>query len=87
MRVIERATREELRKLSVPLGGSVLARTAVDLARRLDERPTDPAAVLLARELRMTMTTLIGRSEGGGLDEVERFLARIAAPDERDAAE
>ena len=64
---------------------SALVQVALELAARLDGEPADTAAVLLARELRMTL----GELRSGGEDptnDVERFLARIAAPDSRDAA-
>jgi hypothetical protein len=86
MRRIERATRAELRKLAVAVAGSALAQAAIDLAARLDADPADSVAVLLVRELRLVMADLRSRAEGGGADEVERFLARIATPDERNPA-
>jgi hypothetical protein len=81
VRAIERATRQELRDLGVAVGGSAVARSAIDVARRLDGDPADSVAVLLARELRLLMADLRSRVKGGGTDDVERFLARIAAPD------
>src|SRR5262245_53867151 len=87
MRSVERTVRAELRALGVSPQTSSLARNAVVLARRLDDNPADSIVVLLARELRMTMTNLHEQSGGGGPDEVERFLARIATPDLGHAAD
>ena len=81
MGVIERATRGELRKLPADVRGSGLAKAAIDLARRLDAGPADTAAVLLVRELRQTMTDLYRRGPEDLTNDVDRFLARIAAPD------
>jgi hypothetical protein len=80
MRRIERATRAELRKLAVSVGGSALAQAAVDLAKSLDADPADSVAVLLARELRMTVTALLEQSKGGVSDDLERLRASIAEP-------
>jgi hypothetical protein len=60
---------------------------AIALGRRLDDDPSDSAAVLLNRELRMTLADLYRKAPEGVTDEVDRFLARIAAPDERNAAD
>ena len=82
MRSIERATRAELRALSVPLESSALARTALDLAVRLDSEPTDRDAVLLSRELRLVLGDLHARHDGVG-GEIDAFLRGIAAADLR----
>jgi hypothetical protein len=87
MRAIERTIRAELRGLGVSLRSSVGARAAVDLAKRMDAEPGDRSAVMLSRELRLVMADLRSQVKGGGTDEVERFLARIAAPDVRHAAD
>lgn len=89
MKRIEAATRAELRSMGVKLRESALGRSAVDLARRLDGEPADRVAVELSRELRMVVRQLHDRHDGkgGGPDEVEAFLARIAATDGGDAAD
>jgi hypothetical protein len=87
MKAIERTTRAELRRLGVSLRSSVGARAAVDLARRMDAEPGDRSVVMLSRELRLLMADLRSRVRGGGTDDVERFLARIAAPDVGHAAD
>jgi uncharacterized protein (DUF2267 family) len=81
MKSVERSTRAELRALGVSLRSSSLARSAVELAKRLDAEPADTAAVLLHRELRQTMDTLHRRVPEEATSDVEAFLARIAAPD------
>jgi hypothetical protein len=86
MKAIERTIRAELRGLGASLRSSVGARVAVDLAKRLDAEPGDRSAVMLSRELRLLMADL-RHVKGGGTDEVERFLARIAAPDVGHAAD
>lgn len=84
---IERATRAELRHLKVSLTTSAMGQTAVELARRLDRLggANDHSAVELSRELRLLMSKLAGPDEErpptGGVSDVERFLASIAAPD------
>jgi hypothetical protein len=85
MKAIERTVRAELRRLGVSLRSSVGAQAAVDLAKRLDAEPGDRSAVMLSRELRLLMADLRSQVKGGGTDEVEQFLARIAAPDVGDA--
>jgi hypothetical protein len=82
MRVVELATRAELRGMSVALAGSALARTAIDLARRLDAGPTDRDAATLSRELRMVLADLHQRHDTVG-GEVDAFLRGIAAADLR----
>jgi hypothetical protein len=47
----------------------------------MDAEPGDRSAVMLSRELRLLMADLRSQVKGGGTDDVERFLARIAAPD------
>jgi hypothetical protein len=82
VRSIERATRAELRAMNADLASNALARTAVDLAQRLDCEPTDRDAVLLSRELRLVLTDLHARHDGVG-GEIDAFLAGIAAADLR----
>ena len=78
VKVFERAARAELRGLGVALTSSVLARALVDLARRLDEAPEDPAAVALSREMRQVSAAL--HRAGGVGTEAEAYLARMSAP-------
>lgn len=86
MSPIEKATRAELQSLPELVRSSALAEVALDLARRLDGEPADTAAVLLARELRMALGDLHQRAPEDVTDDVDRFLARIATSDSRDAA-
>jgi uncharacterized protein (DUF2267 family) len=81
VRAVERAARAELRSLPAELQGSTLAKAVLNLARRLDGEPADREAVLLARELRMALGQLHRAAPEGGVADVERFLARVAAPD------
>lgn len=81
---IAAAVRTHLDGLPAVLGSCVLAESALDLARRLDDGPADREAVLLARELRMTLRELQNPEDPAG--EVERYLERIAAPDFGDAS-
>jgi hypothetical protein len=81
VRAVERAARTELRSLPEGLRASTLAKAALNMARRLDAEPADREATMLARELRMTLAELHRLSPEGGVDDVERFLARVAAPD------
>jgi hypothetical protein len=87
MKAMERTIRVELRLLGVSLRSSVLARAAVDLARRMDAEPGDRSAVMLSRELRLLFADLRSQVNGSGPDDVERFLARITVPDIRHAAD
>jgi hypothetical protein len=81
MKAVEKAARAELGALPVEVRESTLAKAALNLARRLDAEPADREATMLARELRLTLTELHRQSPEGGVDEVERFLVRVAAPD------
>jgi hypothetical protein len=81
VRAVERSIRDALRAVPDELRGSPLAKVALNLARRLDSEPADREAVLLARELRMTMAELRQMTPEGGVTDVEAFLARVAAPD------
>jgi uncharacterized protein (DUF2267 family) len=81
MRAVERAARAELGALPEGLGSSTLAKAALNLARRLDAEPADREATMLARELRLTLGELHRQSPEDTTDDVERFLARVAAPD------
>ena len=80
MKVIERTIRVELRGLGVSLRSSVLARAAVDLARRMDAEPGDRSAVMLSRELRLVMAGLRAQVKGDGTGDVEEFLRRLSTP-------
>jgi hypothetical protein len=79
MKAIERTVRVELRGLGVSLRSSVLARAAVDLARRMDAEPGDRSAVMLSRELRLVMAGLRAQMKGDATD-VEEFLRRVSTP-------
>jgi hypothetical protein len=80
VKAVERAARAELRALPAELRTSTLAKAVLNLAQRLDDGPADREAVLLARELRLALGELHRQSPEGGVDDVERFLARVAAP-------
>jgi hypothetical protein len=81
MKAVERAARADLRALPAELRTSTLAKVVLNLARRLDSDPAHREAVLLAHELRMSLDALRRMAPEGGVDDVERFLARVAAPD------
>jgi hypothetical protein len=81
MKAVERAARAELGALPEELRASTLAKVALNLARRLDGGPADREATMLAHELRLTISELHRLVPEGGVDDVERFLARVAAPD------
>lgn len=71
-----KAAAAELEALSEALRTSTLAATVLDLARRLDEEPTDRDAVGLARELRLALIEL--RHQSGGVEtEQEQIVARL----------
>jgi hypothetical protein len=80
VKATERATRAELRALGADPTRSALARTAVDLARRLDAAPGDRAAAMLCRELRLVMGDLHLRMGGDLGSELERFLGQVSTP-------
>jgi hypothetical protein len=80
MKAVERTVRAEMRAWSVSVQTSSLARNAVVLARRLDDDPADSIAVLLARELRMTMGELRRQVNVDGPSDVEEFLRRVSTP-------
>jgi hypothetical protein len=80
---VEEAVVGELEGVTAPLA---LAAAVLLLARRLDERPGDDAAVRLARELRVTMAEVRSHA-GGGETEIERFLAELRIPEVRNTAE
>jgi uncharacterized protein (DUF2267 family) len=86
LRAIERAVRAEVQKMPEDVRGSALAEAAIALGRRLDDDPSDSAAALLNRELRMTLADLYRKAPEDLTNDVDRFLARIATADERDAA-
>ena len=87
VKAVERAARAELRALSAPLQSSVLARSLVDLARRLDAEPGDRAATMLVREIRLVTAELHQRAADAGTGEVEAFLASVSTPSFRGAAD
>jgi hypothetical protein len=80
MGVIERAARDEVRRMPAEVRGSALAKAVVALARRLDGRPSDSAAALLNRELRQTFADLRAQTKGDGTGDVEEFLRRVSTP-------
>jgi hypothetical protein len=80
MRAVERSTRAELRTMGVQTGSNALARTAIDLAKRLDAAPGDRAAAMLVRELRLVMGDLHRRAGDGLGGELERFLDQVNTP-------
>jgi hypothetical protein len=86
LRAIERAVRAEVRRMPEDVRGSALAEAAIALGRRLDDDPSDSAAALLNRELRMTLADLYRKAPEDVTDDVDRFLARIATADERNTA-
>ena len=81
MKAVEKRIRAELRALPAELQASTLAGVALNLARRLDDGPAHREAVLLARELRLSLAELRLLAPEGGVDDVEAFLAQVAAPD------
>lgn len=83
---IEAATSGWIELLPEAFRASPLAAVALQLARRLDGDPAPSVEVLLARELRMTLADLRVQSGGDVTDEVDRYLARIAASDGGHAA-
>jgi len=81
---VERATRAELRQLRVSVQTSILAATAVSLARQIDRSPGAVAAAAAALQLRETRAQLIAdaesRPEQDILDELNaRRATRVAA--------
>jgi hypothetical protein len=60
---------------------STLAKSALNLARRLDGGPADREATMIARELRLTIAELHRLVPEGVTDDVEAFLARVSASD------
>jgi hypothetical protein len=86
VKIIERATRAELKAMGVELETSALARTAVELAQRLDAGPTDRDATALSRELRMVLGQLHARHDAAG-GELDGFLAGLSAPTFRRATD
>lgn len=55
---VERATREELKRLGVRAGDTGLAAAALSLARQVDAPDSTSAAAAVARELRATLADL-----------------------------
>jgi hypothetical protein len=87
VKAVERAARLELKALPKALRSSTLAAAAVELARRLDDGPTDREAAAVARELRLALIELHRRA-GGDIapSETDRFIATISAPSFGDAS-
>jgi hypothetical protein len=75
--VVTEAVRVELAGLP---DAPSLAAAALLLAERLDAGPADREAVLLARELRLTLAEVRARAGVAGVSDVERFLAGISTP-------
>lgn len=75
---VERATRDDLRRLPAGPTGESLGALAVALARHIDDGPGLGFAKV-AKELRETLTELAGDG-GGSHDSVARFLADLSAP-------
>jgi hypothetical protein len=80
VRATERTLRAELRALGVSLQSSVLARVALDIAKRMDAAPGDRSAVMLSRELRLVLTDLRRQVKGDATGDVEDFLRRVSTP-------
>jgi hypothetical protein len=62
------------------LQSSVLARVALDIAKRMDAGPGDRSAVMLSRELRLVMAGLRAQLKGDATGDVEEFLRRVSTP-------
>jgi len=60
---VERATRAELRALKVSVQTSILAASAVALARQIDATPGAVAAAAASLQLRLTRAELIEEAE------------------------
>jgi hypothetical protein len=70
---VERAARAEIGLLPEALRASTLAKAVIELARRLDDGPSDREASALTRELRLSLDALHRRG-GDGPDETKEFL-------------
>jgi hypothetical protein len=64
---VERAAKAELKALPSELRSGALAAAVLELARRLDDDPSDREAASLARELRLALADL--RRQAGVDDE------------------
>jgi hypothetical protein len=60
---VERATRAELRALKISVQTSILAASAVALARQIDRSPGAVAAAAAALQLRETRADLVAESQ------------------------
>jgi hypothetical protein len=78
---LESAAKRQLAAMGDEVASSALAEAAVLLARRLDARPPHYVVPSLVRELRLTMADLRAQVGEDGPDDVEAFLAGIAAPE------
>lgn len=81
MKAVEKALRSAFRRLNVQIDSEPVARAAIELARRIDAGPGDNTLIELSRELRLSVAALRELAGTEGTDDVEAFLARIAAPD------
>jgi hypothetical protein len=79
---VESRLQVELEALPEAVATSAMAQVALQLAARLDDGSVgDDARVRLSRELRLVTAELYRRADAGGdIDDVERFLERIATP-------
>jgi hypothetical protein len=77
---VERATRAELRALKVSVQASILAASAVSLARQIDRSPGAVAAAAASLQLRQTRADLISEArERPERDVIDDLNARRAA--------
>jgi hypothetical protein len=81
VRATEKATRAAIRSIAVDVDREPLARLAVVLSQRIDADPADDILTRLSRELRLVMAALRDRADSDGTQDVEAFLARVAAPE------
>jgi hypothetical protein len=75
VKAVERAAKAELKGLPSVLRSGALAAALLELARRLDNGPTDREAAPLARELRLGLAELY-RQAGVDAEEVIDVRAR-----------
>jgi hypothetical protein len=80
VKAVEKAALAEVRALPAPVSVSMLAKVALNLARRIDAGPSDRAAAMLARELRLVTAELHRRASIGVGTEAEAFLAAVSNP-------
>jgi hypothetical protein len=76
---VERATRAELRTLGVSVRTSILAASAVSLARNIDTSRGAVAAAAASLQLRQTRAELIRELKGERDSDVDNALAALAA--------